>query len=272
MTIKITASKPGPPHSEAEEPSEPVSVPTSQAPPATEGDKRSSGTVFSWLPQGIEKVLPQPTRSQTTGKEGISTEGSSDTSMPELTKAKSEEVKKETKPEIKVELTSAVQDLPPAPATDPGSGSHTSVHSKPLSPAPPLSPGKSVSVIEWLKYGLEKVVPHPGDMPQQATEEGSPPQQQKEEGQLEEPVTKTDGKKGTTAEEEPKPQLDLLAKSSSSTLGGSVFGWFVQNLEKVIPHPLVTKTCDGIQVEDTEAECIVQEGGKMISTLETKGK
>ncbi|XP_062442827.1 cyclic nucleotide-gated cation channel beta-1 [Rhea pennata] len=202
------------------------------------------GSVLSWLSQGLEKVMPQPARApgmlQTLGKSFETSIDAPDQTEVQMLKDEEEEV---------LEITPFDPEEDELEACEDEAGSDAAAAS--------WAPAR---VFSWLVQGFERVVPQPG-----APERGSgsrpppralPPREPKEEEAEEAAAPDTKGSKargkpkgsnsesrsgaGAAEQEEagtqPSPGAPLLRRPLPAD-GSGMFGWFIQELEKVMPQP-----------------------------------
>ncbi|XP_063801890.1 myb-like protein X isoform X2 [Pseudophryne corroboree] len=180
--------------------------------------------VLSWLSQGLEKVVPQPSWSQRKMSEP--------SAVVVEQKAQVEE-KTEKIQEVNIPPASPVHVVHspvPAPvaATPPAAVEVLPVAtSEAETGAPDRGPG--VGVLNWLKQGLEKVVPQP-------------------ETPAVIPIK--------LEEENPKEEVQppaVTGKDSKSR----VLSWITSNLEKVIPQPVTAAKQESQDVSQVEEICIL---------------
>ncbi|XP_041417192.1 cyclic nucleotide-gated cation channel beta-3 isoform X3 [Xenopus laevis] len=188
--------------------------------------------VLSWLSQGLEKVVPQPSLAPKSGISG-GTEGGAVIVEP----APLREEKNIVVEEVKVSPPTPVHT--PAPAPVPESQPIIIEVQPVISSEPEVSStdkGRSgAGVMGWLMQGLGKVVPQP--------EHVAPP------------ATKVEEEK---PEEEEKP-AQLPQKDTKRSSDTGVFRWITQGIEKVIPQPSVIAKQDSqtITLCPVEEICIL---------------
>ncbi|KAJ6666161.1 hypothetical protein lerEdw1_001065 [Lerista edwardsae] len=176
--------------------------------------------VLTWLSEGLGKVMPQPAQNSVTLQEtitlqevGQSFEASID--IPDVTEVQSIH---EEADEDGLEMQ--------GPNEEEGNGE---LQSSSDNNAPEKSGGKKV--FTWLIEGFGKMVPQPENM-------------KKNEVSAEEADNERTAEENTA-----KRGRDLRNSSNKAFLTSSVFGWFAQGLEKVMPHPVSKAKQDGQSVE-----------------------
>ncbi|XP_041446199.1 cyclic nucleotide-gated cation channel beta-3 isoform X3 [Xenopus laevis] len=169
--------------------------------------------VLSWLSQGLEKVVPQPSWTPKTGISG-GTEGCAVIVEPEPPR----EEKSIVVEEAKVSPPTPVQTPASAPVPD---SQPAIIEVQPAASSEPevsaTDKGSGAGVLGWLMQGLGKVVPQPDHVAPSAT--------------------KVEEEKPKEEEEEKPVQLPQKDTRRSSDTG--VFSWITQGIEKVIPQPSV---------------------------------
>ncbi|XP_019361445.1 PREDICTED: cyclic nucleotide-gated cation channel beta-1 isoform X1 [Gavialis gangeticus] len=223
-------------------------------PPPASAAESTGGTVLSWLSQGLEKFVPQPAeRVQSLGR-------SFETSLDILQQAEVPPVQ---------ELDVVIQE-PPAPKPE----EKEPQDSKELQSSSEQTFGSGV--INWLVQGFEKMVPQPEKKPEvcaqqpvlcqpanscQEAKEKKPEEtakieepklEPKPEPKLEPPPKESASESLTTQEATAASQLGLGVSFFPWALGGDgsrMFDWFVQELEKMVPQPVIKQA-------DSEGEVV----------------
>ncbi|KAK2848287.1 hypothetical protein Q7C36_009969 [Tachysurus vachellii] len=187
--------------------------------------------VINWIVQGLGKVVPQPD-----DKHKQQTECQEVTEVPKV--VAEVKVEQTVVKEIKMEPEPPPPPPPPVPVVE-------------VVPDEEAEGDNSITprVMEWIKQGLEKVVPQPGhatpsttdtsDKKEPATDTAPPPPKAPEVSVAEETTS------GTTMEEE-----------------SNVVGWIVQGLGRIMPQPVLKPkedTSDSVQSIFILQEEFVQE-------------
>ncbi|XP_064375592.1 cyclic nucleotide-gated cation channel beta-1 [Dromaius novaehollandiae] len=194
------------------------------------------GGVLSWLSQGLEKVIPQPAQAPGTLQAlGKSFETSID--VPDQTEV---QILKDEE-EDALEITPFDPEEDELEACEGEAGSDTAENWGPT------------RVFGWLVQGFERMVPQPEVVkrPKAPKEERPEEAAVARETQADTKGSKTRAKpKGSTGESlpgaveqaaaatQPGPGAPLLPRSLP-TDGSGMFSWFVQELEKVMPQPVI---------------------------------
>ncbi|KAE8609234.1 hypothetical protein XENTR_v10011753 [Xenopus tropicalis] len=226
--------------------SETVEKPTEINP--TDHMESTPAGVLSWLSQGLEKVVPQPSRTLKSGTSGGSEGGAVTVELPPPREEKSIVIEEpKISPPTPVHTPASV----PVPESQP-----TIIEVQPATSSEPevtaTDKGSGAGVLGWLMQGLGKVVPQPENVAPLATkvEEEKPKEEE---------------------EEKPVPLPQKESKRSSDT---GVFSWITQGIEKVIPQPSVIAKQDSqtITLCPVEEICILPtspEDNLLVEDLET---
>lgn len=222
----------GSPRNASEGPVKDDSVGTQDRVSTTESTGRG---VLTWLSEGLGKVMPQPTQNSVTLQEtltvqevGQSFEASFD--IPDVTEVQSIHDDEEDAIEI---LDSDDEE------------NFSELQSSSDNNCPDKS-GKKV--ISWLMEGFGKMVPQPENM--KKNEERTTKENTSKGGSLPTSPPSTSGAKhGASLDSQSGLSVSLFPRSLGGN-GGSIFGWVVQGLEKVLPQP-VSQTNE----QNVEAEC-----------------
>ncbi|XP_053534209.1 cyclic nucleotide-gated cation channel beta-1 [Ictalurus punctatus] len=177
--------------------------------------------VINWIVQGLGKVVPQPD-----DKQKQQTESQEVTEVPKVvpevkvvhTEIKVVKVEPEPEPPPQVPVVEVVSDAEPE-------------GDKPLTPR----------VMEWIKHGLEKVVPQPGHSPSITdTSDKKEPATNTAPPKAPDQSAAEDATKGTNVEEE-----------------SNVVSWIAQGLGRIMPQPVLKPKEDTL--DTVQSICILQE-------------
>ncbi|XP_050569141.1 cyclic nucleotide-gated cation channel beta-1 [Cygnus atratus] len=215
-------------------------VPEEMVPASTSVFESVGGSVLSWLSQGLEKVIPQPVHAPGTLQAlGRSFETSID--VPDQTEV---QVLKDEEEDV-LEIT------PFDPEEDEPDGCETEAG---------LDTGAEdwagARVLSWLVQGFERMVPQPEMLkkPEPEPKEerhkaaaGAGTKGTKTQTKLKESVSAAPSIPGTVepaaADGQSEPVTTILPRSLVGD-SSSMFGWFVQGLEKVMPQPVTREKQD----------------------------
>ncbi|KAM9182753.1 cyclic nucleotide-gated channel beta-1 [Mergus octosetaceus] len=210
-------------------------VPEDVVPASASVFESVGSSVLSWLSQGLEKVIPQPVQAPGTLQAlGKSFETSID--VPDQTEV---QVLKDEEEDV-LEIT------PFDPEEDELDGCETDTG---------LDTGAEdwagARVLSWLVQGFERMVPQP-EMPKKPEPEpkeerhkaaaGAGTKGTKTQAKVKGNVSAAPSIPGTVepvaTEGQPEPVATVLPRPLAGDSSSSMFGWFVQGLEKVMPQPV----------------------------------
>lgn len=199
---------------------------SSQGQGSSSSDSAAVG-VLSWIAQGLEKVVPQPTWSPTQGRAH---------GTPEEEAAHKG---KETKVIEGPPLPDPSPVPPPAPTPPAASVQLLSTPAAESSSmvATATDKGAGAGVLSWLMQGLDKVMPRP-DM---------------------EALKKVEEVKVEYSPEAAARRFSEKDTKSSRAEEKRVLDWITQGLEKVIPQPVTKQMAQEV---DSVTQCQVEERGK----------
>ncbi|XP_066860633.1 cyclic nucleotide-gated channel beta-1 [Anser cygnoides] len=214
-------------------------VPEEMVPASTSVFESVGGSVLSWLSQGLEKVIPQPVQAPGTLQAlGRSFETSID--VPDQTEV--QVLKDEEEDVLEITPFDAEEDEPDGCETEAG-----------------LDAGAEdwagARVLSWLVQGFERMVPQPEVLKKPEPE---PKEERhkaaaggtkgtKTQTKLKESVSAAPSIPGTVEPAAVDGQSEPVATILPRSLVGdssSMFGWFVQGLEKVMPQPVTREKQD----------------------------
>ncbi|XP_035192352.1 cyclic nucleotide-gated cation channel beta-1 [Oxyura jamaicensis] len=214
-------------------------VPEEVVPASTSVFESVGSSVLSWISQGLEKVIPQPVQAPGTLQAlGRSFETSID--VPDQTEVQV----------IKDEEEDALEITPFDPEEDELDGCETEAS---------LDTGAEdwagARVLSWLVQGFERMVPQP-EMPKKPEPEPKEERHKaaaggtkgtKTQTKLKDSVSAAPSIPGTVepaAAEGPSEPVATVLPLSLAGDSSSMFGWFVQGLEKVMPQPVTREKQD----------------------------
>ncbi|XP_042196352.1 proteoglycan 4-like [Callorhinchus milii] len=211
-------------------------------------------SVLGWLKQGLEKVVPHPVEISVPVSAVVQVESApSEQKEPEPQEEEPPTEKKpEPEPEPVAEVKVTVVTVAVEEATDGKAAPPTETSPTVKTIDVPRSPSTGgISVLGWLKHGLEKVVPQPVEISVPgsaiAQVESAPSEQEVklvEEPKVEEEETDEEETQTVTVIEvtviAPTPD-PIVKEEKEPDTKTSVFSWFVEGLGKVVPQP-VTKS------------------------------
>ncbi|XP_067158941.1 cyclic nucleotide-gated channel beta-1 [Apteryx mantelli] len=233
---KENASDPKAAPDRPEGPEKKVEVAVPEVPAPTSVSKSVGGSVLSWLSQGLEKMIPQPAQApgapQALGK-------SCETRVDVASQTEVQILKEEVKDAPGITSSNPEKDKPEACKGEAGSDSAAE------------NWAAAARVFDWLLQGFERMVPQPEAVkkPQELKEEkpaeaaaapdakGSK-DQEKPQGSSSTSQSLPGAAEQPAAAPQPEPGAALLPQSLPADSGSGLFGWFVQELEKVMPQPV----------------------------------
>ncbi|XP_062327866.1 cyclic nucleotide-gated cation channel beta-1-like isoform X2 [Osmerus eperlanus] len=188
-------------------------------------DEEQGPGVIGWIVQELGKVVPQPDEKYKEGAEPEET-----TEIAEVSKV----------PEVKTEVHD-IKDVPDAeplphiPVVELVSDEEPDDNNKPFPPR----------VIDWIKHGIEKVIPQPEIYITTNTE-----------SQVKKEKIDSCPQKVIAPPPEPPKLVEEEVK------GENVVGWIVQGLGRILPQPVPKTNGDGC--EDVQNICILQDPTDMV--------
>ncbi|XP_068812475.1 cyclic nucleotide-gated channel beta-1 [Struthio camelus] len=217
--------KTAPDHGEGAEKKVEFAVP--EDPASTSMFESVGGSVLSWLSQGLEKVIPQPAQAPGTLQAlGKSFETSID--IPDQTEVQI--LKDEEEDALEIIPFDPEEDKLEACECEAGSDNATENWA-------------AMRVFNWLVQGFERMVPQPEVVhkPEKLQEERPEEVEAAREAKGSKTRVKSKGSI-STGQSIPAVVEQAVAETqlgSGATGRGGMFGWFVQELEKVMPQPMI---------------------------------
>ncbi|XP_058848746.1 cyclic nucleotide-gated cation channel beta-3-like isoform X3 [Acipenser ruthenus] len=216
------------------------------------------GGVFSWIVQGLAKVVPQP-------------EDKYKDSEVEENPTEVETVKEEEKPPPPMEEP-AIKIIEVVSVSEDSKDALSEIDN--AAQTIPSFTASTASVFSWLKQGLEKVVPQPAELHAPLNTETAQKQklaEKKEEAPAakpEAPAKKEEVKEPPPPVKEAAPLAEPAKVSEEAPKPTSAVSWFVQGLEKVVPQPVTRSKQDRTEEKDDGTSSQVQEISILPETVE----
>ncbi|XP_041123692.1 cyclic nucleotide-gated cation channel beta-1-like [Polyodon spathula] len=260
-----------------------VSQAKENAAATTSEPEEEQGGVFSWIVQGLAKVVPQP--------EDRYKESEEEENPTEVETAKEEEmppppvegdclvVRSLAEPGIQIIEVVSVSEVSKDAVSEIDNTAQTI----------PSFTASTASLFSWFKQGLEKVVPQPAELHAPLNTEAAQkqkPAEKKEEAHTAEPeapAKKTEVKeppppvKGIRAAQEncradtpteAAPPAEPAKVSEEASKPTSVVSWFVQGFEKVVPQPVMRSKQDRTEEKDDGLSSQVRQISILPETVE----